>query len=53
MIYDISYEDIRYSTNISEQIDAFLKDGNFATLLEKLRKRRDELIEETSKPKKS
>lgn len=53
MIYDISYEDIRYSTNISDQIDAFLKDGNFATLLEKLRKRRDELIEETSKPKKS
>jgi len=52
LIYDISYEDIRYSTNISEQIDAFLKDGNFATLLDKLRKRRDELSEETAKPAK-
>jgi ABC-type transporter MlaC component len=53
LIYDISYEEVRYSTNISEQIDAFLKEGNFATLLSKLRKRRDELVEETSKPKKA
>jgi ABC-type transporter MlaC component len=52
LIYDISYEEIRYSTNISEQIDAFLKEGNFASLLDKLKKRRDELVEETSKPKK-
>ena len=52
LIYDISYEDVRYSTNISEQIDAFLKEGNFATLLDKLRKRRDELSEETAKPAK-
>lgn len=52
LIYDISYEEIRYSTNISEQIDAFLKEGNFASLLDKLKKRRDELAEETSKPKK-
>jgi len=53
LIYDIAYEDERYSTNISEQIDAFLRDGNFNTLLEKLRKRRDELAEETSKSKKT
>lgn len=52
LIYDISYEDVRYSTNISEQIDAFLKDGNFSTLLDKLRKRKDELSEETAKPAK-
>lgn len=53
LIYDISYEEERYSTNISEQIDAFLKEGNFATLLDKLRKRRDELAEETTKSKKT
>lgn len=53
LIYDISYEEIRYSTNISEQIDAFLKEGNFSTLLSKLKKRRDTLIEEESKPKKA
>lgn len=53
LIYDISYEEIRYSTNISEQIDAFLKDGNFSTLLSKLKKRRDTLIEEEAQPKKS
>jgi len=52
-IYDISYEEVRYSTNISEQIDAFLKEGNFMTLLSKLKKRRDDLIEEASKPKKT
>jgi ABC-type transporter MlaC component len=53
LIYDISYEEVRYSTNISEQIDAFLKEGNFSTLLGKLKKRRDDLIEEASKPKKT
>ncbi len=53
LIYDISYEEERYSTHISEQIDAFLKEGSFATLLDKLRKRRDELIEETTKSKKT
>ena len=53
LIYDISYEEIRYSTNISEQIEAFLKEGNFSTLLSKLKKRRDTLIEEESKPKKA
>ena len=53
LIYDIAYEEERYSTNISEQIDAFLKEGNFTTLLEKLKKRRDELTEETSKSKKT
>lgn len=53
LIYDISYEEERYSTNISEQIEAFLKEGNFGTLLDKLRKRKDELTEETAKSKKT
>ena len=53
LIYDISYEEIRYSTNISEQIDAFLKEGNFSNLLSKLKKRRDTLVEEEAKPKKT
>ncbi len=46
LIYDISYEDLKYSENISEQINAFMKDNNFNTLLDKLRKRRDELKED-------
>lgn len=52
LIYDISYEDIRYSTNISEQLEAFLREKSFAELLDKLRKRRDELTED-NKTKKS
>ena len=51
-IYDIAYEDIQYSKNIREQIDAFLKESNFASLLDKLRKRRDELGEKTATAKK-
>jgi len=43
VIYDIAYDDIRYSENISEQISAFLKEGKFAGLLDKLRKRLEEL----------
>jgi ABC-type transporter MlaC component len=46
LIYDIAYEDLKYSENISEQINAFMKDNNFNTLLDKLRKRRDELKDE-------
>jgi ABC-type transporter MlaC component len=46
MIYDIAYEDLKYSENISEQIIAFMKDNQFSTLLDKLRKRRDELKDE-------
>ncbi len=42
-IYDISFEDIRYSENIREQITAFLKEKGFSNLLAKLKKRRDEL----------
>lgn len=45
-IYDIAFEDLKYSENISEQINAFMKDNNFNTLLDKLRKRRDELKED-------
>lgn len=45
-IYDIAFEDLKYSENIGEQISAFMKENNFAKLLEKLRKRRDELKEE-------
>jgi phospholipid transport system substrate-binding protein len=42
-VYDISFEDQRYSVNINEQLNAFLKEKSFAQLLQSLRKRRDEL----------
>ena len=42
-INDISYEDLRYSSNIREQIEAFLKEKNFSALMDKLKKRRDDL----------
>lgn len=45
LLYDLAYEDIRYSTNINEQIVFFLKDNTFADLLKKLEKRRAELKE--------
>lgn len=57
MVYDIAYENIRYSHNISEQINGFLKGSNFAALADKLKKRREELEKdaesnaETKKPK--
>ncbi len=43
LVYDISYEDNRYSTNINEQLTAFLREKSFAQLLNNLKKRRDEL----------
>jgi ABC-type transporter MlaC component len=43
LVYDIAYENIRYSHNISEQITGFLKGSNFAALADKLKKRREEL----------
>ncbi|MBI1861498.1 MAG: ABC transporter substrate-binding protein [Deltaproteobacteria bacterium] len=43
LIYDLAYEDIRYSVNIHDQLEAFLKEKKMSDLLEKLRKRRDEL----------
>jgi len=46
MLYDVAYEELRYSVNINEQIDAFLKEKSFTALLDKLRKRREELDEE-------
>ncbi len=49
IIYDISYEDLRYSLNINEQIDAFLKEKPFSGLLEKLKKRRAELDDTAKK----
>ncbi len=52
LIYDVSYEDLKYSENIAEQISAFMKDNNFNTLLDKLRKRRDELKEDKPEVKK-
>ncbi len=48
-VYDISYEELRYSVNINEQIDAFLKEKSFPGLLEKLKKRRAELDENSKK----
>jgi ABC-type transporter MlaC component len=53
LIHDIAYEGLRYSENIHEQINAFLKEKPFAQLLEKLRKRRDELSEEDETKQKS
>lgn len=48
LIYDIAFEGERYSVNISEQINAFLREKSFAYLLDKLRKRRDELISDAA-----
>lgn len=42
-IYDLAYEGLRYSANINEQIEAFLREKPMGELLGKLRKRRDEL----------
>jgi phospholipid transport system substrate-binding protein len=42
-IYDISFEDMRYSENINEQLVAFLKENPFPALLNKLKKRLDEI----------
>lgn len=44
-IYDIAFEEIRYSENIREQITSFLKDKGFPNLIDKLKKRRQELDE--------
>lgn len=49
LIWDISYEGERYSVNINEQIDAFLKEKGFANLLEKLRKRKADLDSDNKK----
>lgn len=48
-VWDISYENERYSVNINEQIDAFLKEKKFSDLLSKLRKRLEELSESKTK----
>jgi phospholipid transport system substrate-binding protein len=48
-VYDISYEGLRYSVNINEQITAFLKEKSFSGLMEKLKKRRDELDSDAKK----
>ncbi|MCB0406122.1 MAG: ABC transporter substrate-binding protein [Bdellovibrionales bacterium] len=42
-INDLSFDDIKYSDNIREQIQSFLKEKNFSVLLTKLRKRRADL----------
>ncbi len=49
-IYDIAFEDLRYSENIREQITAFLKGKGFSNLLAKLKQRRDELNETKDVP---
>ena len=48
-VYDIAYEDLKYSDNINEQIEAFLKEKPFKELLVKLQKRREELDSPKSK----
>jgi len=52
LIVDLSYEELKYSENISEQINAFLNEKSFAELLKKMRKRRTELKEDNSKKQK-
>ena len=42
-IHDIAYDNERYSFNIREKIDSFLRENTFAKLLDSLRRRRDEL----------
>lgn len=51
LVYDIAYEEMKYSTNINEQIDSFLREKPFSELLGKLKKRREEL--DNPKPKKA
>ncbi len=51
LIYDISFEDNRYSTNINEQLVAFLREKPFSHLLTNLKKRRDDLASEKPKNK--
>jgi ABC-type transporter MlaC component len=46
-IVDIAYEGLRYSVNIHEQLDAYLSQNTFASLLDKLRKRRQELASDS------
>lgn len=46
-IVDIAYEEMRYSENIREQINSFLKESDFNKLLGKLKKRRGELVDST------
>lgn len=50
-VYDIAFEGMLYSENIREQITAFLKEKGFASLIDKLKKRREEL--DASNAKKS
>lgn len=42
-IFDIAFEGLRYSKNINEQVEAFLKEKGFPNLLTQLRKRLEEL----------
>ncbi len=52
-IIDIAYEGVRYSENISAQIDGFLREKPFTELLGKLKKRREELVADAKKPAKA
>ncbi len=52
LVYDISYEDNRYSTNINEQLTAFLREKSFPQLITSLKKRRDDLASGKVKVKK-
>lgn len=52
LIYDLAFEGEKYSININEQISAFLREKSFPNLMEKLRKRRNELAEEKPASKK-
>ncbi len=52
LIHDIAFEDNRYSTNINEQLTAFLKEKPFSALVASLKKRRDELSAQQATPKK-
>lgn len=50
-VYDIAYEELKYSSNINEQIESFLKEKPFKELLAKLQKRREELNTPKAKAK--
>jgi|GEM_PF-1260849 len=45
VIYDVAFEEVRYSENIREQIKTFLGEKGFPSLLGKLRERKGELVQ--------
>jgi ABC-type transporter MlaC component len=44
-LYDLAYEELKYSETINDQIETFLEENSFAELLKRLHKRPDEVSE--------